>query len=177
MFAIILTRLAVTAAVLAVLPIQPSWAQGTDATPPGASLAEAAKPESVVRALIDAGNRSDVEAWLALFDPGAMQFRKSDSDHRLADRPSTRVTDAATRSAYYREAFASPQKVRAEIVGLISLGEIVMARGIFHSPAGPLHTLTVYRVRDGRIHDIWDVEQISRPECLASGCPVVEPHK
>lgn len=124
--------------------------------PPGGSASE-----SVVRALIDAGNRSDVEAWLSLFHPDARHFRKSVSDHALADTPSTKVVDSASRRAFYQEIFSRPQKTRGEIVELISLGELVMSRGIFHRPEGRLHTLTVYRVRDGKILDLWDVEQIA----------------
>ena len=117
--------------------------------------------ESVVRALIDAGNRSDVETWLSLFHPNARHFLKSRTEHALADRPSATVVDSASRRDYYREAFARPQKTRGELVELVSLGELVMARGIFHRPDGRLHTLTVYRVRDGKILDLWDVEQIA----------------
>jgi hypothetical protein len=115
----------------------------------------------VVRALIDAGNRSDVEGWLSLFHPDARHFLKSRDDHALADRPSTRVLDSASRRQFYEEIFSRPERIRGEIVDLVSLGELVMSRGIFHRPQGPLHTLTVYRVRDGKILDLWDVEQIA----------------
>ncbi|MGH6694777.1 nuclear transport factor 2 family protein [Sphingopyxis sp.] len=119
------------------------------------------RSESVVRALIDAGNRSDLEAWLSLFHPDAKHFVKSKSDDSLADRPSSRVVDSTSRRAFYQEIFARPQKTRGEIVELVSLGELVMSRGIFHRPEGRSHTLTVYRVRDGKIVDIWDVEQVA----------------
>lgn len=118
-------------------------------------------PEAVVRALIEAGNRSDTEAWLALFHADARQFSKARSDHTLADRPSTKITDSASRRAVYEEVFSRPEKTRGEIVEMISLGELVMARGVFHRPEGALHTLTGYRVREGKILAIWDIEQVA----------------
>lgn len=117
--------------------------------------------EQVVRALIEAGNRSDVETWLSLFHPDAKQFLKSESEYVLADRPSSRIVDAASRRSFYEQIFAQPQKTQGEIREMISLGELVMARGVFHRPGGRTHTLTTYRIRDGKIMAIWDVEQVA----------------
>ncbi|WP_165357117.1 nuclear transport factor 2 family protein [Sphingosinicella sp. CPCC 101087] len=126
---------------------------------PGECTHPEAAPEQVVRKLLDAGNRSDLETWLCLFHPDARQFRRSEDPHRLADRPSATVTDAASRRRVYEEIFSRPDKTRAEILGMLSLGELVVSRGVFHAPTGPIQTLTIYRVHDGRILDIWDVEQ------------------
>lgn len=116
-------------------------------------------PEQTVRNLLDAGNRSDLEGWLALFHPEARQFRRSEDPHRLADRPSATISDQASRRRVYSELFSRPEKIRAEILGMLSLGELVVSRGVFHTANGAIQTLTVYRVRDGCILDIWDVEQ------------------
>lgn len=150
---------------LALLATPPAQAQAMPA-----ELAEqGVKSEAVVRALLDAGNRGDVEAWLALFHPDAHQFRRSEDPHKLADRPVTSVTDAASRRAFYVKAFADPVKVKAQIHSLTALGDLVTSRGTFAFPDRILHTLTVYRVQDGQILDIWDVKQVVEPLAAKPG--------
>lgn len=116
-------------------------------------------PESVLRRLMEAGNRLDLEGWLGLFDPGAHQWKRATDPDALANVPSKRAFDAASRRQAYAEAFAATPHGRAEIEHTITVGDHVASRGSFRFPDHVLHTLTIYRAVDGRLLDIWDVEQ------------------
>jgi hypothetical protein len=120
-------------------------------------------PVEVLRDLMAAGNRVDLEGWLALFSPDARQFKRATDPDQLANIPSTKAYDQASRRKAYEAAFAATPHGRADIYGTVSVGDLVASRGSFTFPDQVINTLTVYRVRDGLIQDIWDVEQVKVP--------------
>jgi hypothetical protein len=140
--------------------IEDLWHVTRDA-PPGAPAGQ--RPDQVLRDLMAAGNRVDVEGWLALFSPDAKQFKRATDPDQLANLPSTKAYDQASRRKAYEAAFAATPHGRADIFHTISVGDLVAARGSFTFPDQVIHTLTIYRIRDGLIHDIWDVEQVKTP--------------
>jgi hypothetical protein len=117
-------------------------------------------PLDVLRDLMAAGNRVDVEAWLALFDPTAKQFRRATETDSLANIPSKSAYDQASRRKAYEAAFAATPHGRADILATITIGDYVASRGSFTFPDRVINTLTIYRVSGGLIQDIWDVEQV-----------------
>jgi hypothetical protein len=120
-------------------------------------------PEAVLRELMAAGNRVDVEGWLALFSPDAKQWKRARELDQLANVPSVKAFDQASRRKAYEEAFAATPHGRADILDTLSVGDLVASRGTFTFPDRVIHTLTIYRVQDGLLQDIWDVEQVVAP--------------
>lgn len=125
----------------------------------------------VTRDLVEVNNRADAEGFLALFHPDARQFRKAEDPHRLADRPSKTVVDHASRQKAYRAMFAQGPLVQVELLDAFAVGDLVVARERVRNAKKPgvlSDTLTILRVRDGLIHDIWDVAQVERRDDAAS---------
>lgn len=116
--------------------------------------------------LLETNNRGDVEGFLALFGPEAKQFRKGDDPHQLANRPSTKVVDQASRRKAYQQMFAQGPPAQIEMVKMFAVGDLAIAHERARVASDPDHfsdNLTILRVRDGLIQDIWDVEQVKRP--------------
>jgi hypothetical protein len=120
-------------------------------------------PEQVLHDLMAAANRVDVEAWLALFSPDAKQFKRAVDPDQLANVPSVKAYDQASRRTAYEAVFAATPHGRADILHTISVGDMVVSRGSFTFPDQVMHTFTIYRVRDDLLQDIWDVEQQNTP--------------
>ncbi|MEZ0470718.1 nuclear transport factor 2 family protein [Luteimonas salinilitoris] len=129
----------------------------------------AAQPQSgaaakaVIQQLVEANNRGDVDAFLALFAADARNFHFRRDPERLGGGPSGSVTDQASRERVFREMFAQGAPVQVSTVASVALGEWVVARDEAVKPDGSiLDGLSIYRVRDGRIIDDWYVAEQPR---------------
>jgi hypothetical protein len=121
----------------------------------GAAEAESIR---VAHAFIDSNNRGDADAFLALFNPEARNFRSSGDPDRIGDRPSRTLVDAASRERFYRTLFSNGQQAQVTAAAVIALGDLVVSHDLARLPNGTsIDGLSVYRVREGRITHDWYV--------------------
>jgi hypothetical protein len=130
------------------------------------SAAEASRQaEDVIRRLVEANNRGDVEALLALFSPLAKNFRNSGQPHALGDKPSVTVVDQKTRRDTYLKTFANGAPAQVTGLRTVSLGGMIVARGIATLPTGEVvDELSIYRIENGSILRDWFVHDQARPD-------------
>lgn len=115
-----------------------------------------AKSLAVAEAFIEANNRGDAEAFLALFSPAARNFRNSGDPDRLGDQPSKSIVDTASRAAIYRKMFAAGQQAQVKGAAAIALGDLVVSHDLARLPNGKaLDGLSVYRIAGGKITHDW----------------------
>lgn len=125
-----------------------------DADPTPASQ----QAEDVIARLTAVNNSGDVEAFLALFSTTAKNFRNSGAPHALGDKPSVKVVDAKSRRDAYVAMFANGPPAQVEIVGTVSLGNMIAARDVAHLPNGKvIDQLSIYRIERGLIERDWFV--------------------
>ncbi|HEY0661591.1 MAG TPA: nuclear transport factor 2 family protein, partial [Lysobacter sp.] len=128
-----------------------------------ASVLDNAPARAVIEQLVDANNRGDVDAFLALFDRDARNLRRAEVPFRLSDELSTRIVDHDSRDQVFRAMFASGAPVQVEPIETLVFGDLVIAREQATKPDGQmLDELSIYRVRDGRILDDWFVAVVER---------------
>lgn len=114
-------------------------------------------PEQVVRAHAEAWSNGDLQGLLALFADDARSYDRSRDPHRLAGGLSDTIGSKRQLEAYYRT--VSPPS-REHIIETATVGDLVIAAGESAQPPDfgtRMRFLTGYRVRDGRIHDLWHI--------------------
>lgn len=115
--------------------------------------AEPGSPEQVVRDYAATWNAGDENGFYALLDPAIHKFARDPvtSDFKLT---TAGIDDVKLK---YRPLFAKPSRVTVEIVGLTTLGEIVVTRDRSTNAAENYSAdeMTMYQVHDGRITRIW----------------------
>lgn len=120
--------------------------------------------EAVVAKLAAANNRGDVEAFLALFDPRAKNFRNTGDPHALGDKPSARIVDEKSRRAAFLQMFAKGAPAQVETLGTIALNDMVVAREVARLPTGQvIDEISVYRIANGLITRDWFILDQARP--------------
>jgi len=120
--------------------------------------------EDVIAKLGAANNRGDVEAFLALFSPGAKNFRNSGNAHTLGDKPSVRIVDEKTRRAAYVQMFANGAPAQVQTLGTVALNDMIVVRETATLPTGKVvDEMSVYRIANGRIERDWFVFAQERP--------------
>lgn len=130
-----------------------------DATPQSGDAAKA-----TIGRLVEANNRGDVDAFLALFSPDARNFHFRHDPERPGGAPSRSVVDKQSRERVFREMFAKGAPAQVKTVDSLALGEWVVARDEAVRPDGTvLDELSIYRVRDGLIIDDWYMAEQPRP--------------
>ena len=118
--------------------------------------AAARAAEAVVAKLAAANNRGDVEAFLALFDPRAKNFRNTGDPHALGDKPSARIVDEKSRRAAFLQMFANGAPAQVETLGTIALNDMVVAREVATLPTRKvIDEISVYRIENGLITRDW----------------------
>lgn len=114
-------------------------------------------PEQVVRAHAEAWSNGDLQGLLALFADDARSHDRSRDPSRLAGGLSDTIGSKRQLEAYYRT--VSPPS-REHIIETATVGDLVVAAGESAQPPDfdtRMRFLTGYRVRDGRIHDLWHI--------------------
>jgi hypothetical protein len=114
-------------------------------------------PEQVVRAHAEAWSNGDLQGLLALFADDARSHDRARDPHRLAGGLSDTIGSKRQLEAYYRT--VSPPS-REQIIETATVSDLVIAAGESAQPPDfdmRMRFLTGYRVRDGRIHDLWHI--------------------
>jgi hypothetical protein len=117
-------------------------------------------PEQVVRAHAEAWSNGDLQGLLALFADDARSYDRSPDPHKLAGGLSDTIGSKRQLEAYYRT--LSPPS-REQVIETATVGNLVIAAGESAQPPDfgtRMRFLTGYRVRDGRIHDLWHIAWI-----------------
>jgi hypothetical protein len=130
------------------LPLATAGAQGAKA------------PRDVVREYVRSSNDGNLDALLALFDREAAVFVRPDSLDRLAGPISDVMGTHAQRRAFWREAFARRPLPRTEVVHTLPVGDLTAVVTRTSNPpafTAATYTLSIYRIRDGQIRDLWNV--------------------
>ena len=114
-------------------------------------------PEQVVHAHATAWGEGDLSRLLALFADDARGFDRSSDPHILTGRLSDTIGSKDRLASYYKAASAKPPLSQESVVESATVGELVIASGeSFTPPNGArMSFLTAYRVRAGRIHNLW----------------------
>jgi hypothetical protein len=123
------------------------------------AAAAAIEPEAVVRAKVRALNVGNAAAVLAFFALDAKVFSVSHDPDRLVGAPSDEMGTSEQRKSYFTAMLSRPPP-RAELLDAVSAGDLVVAKlRLAAQPAAPRpeYTLVIYRIRDGLIHDLWQV--------------------
>jgi hypothetical protein len=140
----------------------------------GAVLAQAtATPEQVVLAHAEAWSSGDLPGLLALFSDDARSYDRSSDPHKLTGALSTTIGSKAQLAAYFSKASAEPL-AREKVTAMATVGDLVIAAGESANPpdyVDGMRFLTGFRVRDGRIHDLWHIAWI-RADAPAGSNPV-----
>lgn len=119
-------------------------------------------PEAVVRAEVHALNQGDFAARLALFSPGAKVFEAPRNPDRLTGDLSATIGTHEQRAKFFPQLFAQGSRPHVELLGIASAGDLVVTKLRFSDHADPTRTrftLALYRVRDGLIHDAWQLAE------------------
>lgn len=113
-------------------------------------------PAQAVRQLIDAHNARDARRIRALLDPEAQHFRHSRDPRALAEEP---VRPRTASHPYFASAPFAAAPGRIEAIELFSVGDLVVEQshvtGLPNGPYAAVNTVSVYRIRDGRIVNTW----------------------
>lgn len=116
-------------------------------TPPPAPVTD---EERVVQAQVDAFNRRDIEAFMAIYAPNAIHW----------EFPADTVWNGAARiRAHYTELFADPDaaNMHLEVRTRFVKERFVIDHGFYRGlPGEDRHvSAVIYEVRDGLIQNVW----------------------
>lgn len=129
----------------------------------GAAFAQAAPtPEQVVLAHAEAWSNGDLPGLLALFSDDARSHERPTDPHKLTGELSDTIGSKEQLAAYL-ESMSDRPPTREKIVEMATVGDLVIAAGESSDPpdhAATMRFLTGYRVRDGRIRDVWHIAWI-----------------
>jgi predicted SnoaL-like aldol condensation-catalyzing enzyme len=111
---------------------------------------------AAIQRLVDAHNRGDAGAFVALYHADARSAHVRHDRTRLGGGIAKATTTPEQRLRFYREFYAKKPPIPVEIVASVALGEWVATRERYFDPDGSRRDhLTIYRVRDGSIVDDW----------------------
>lgn len=118
-----------------------------------------ATPEQVVRKHAQAWSNGDVRGLLDLFAEDARSYDRSRDPHRLDGALSRSIGSKTQLASYFREAALAPL-ARESVERIAVVGDLAIAAGESAQPpdyAQRMRFLTAFRVREGRIHDLWHI--------------------
>jgi hypothetical protein len=147
---------------------------------PAAFAAEATATnaeEAVVLRDSAALNNADLEALMAVLSPSLRIHNPATEPHALVGPLSERIGTYEAVRRHFAEAFRAGPQGRHEVVDMVSLGEVVLARVEFQLPGETAirPMITGFRVRDGRIDRIWHIARFdSEPVGSAAAQAVIE---
>lgn len=119
----------------------------------------------------------DVEGLLAVLSPEFRLYKRPTEPHALTGPISDRIGNREQVRSFFTQEFKKRPLAREEVVDMVSLGELVVARVMFQAPTDPVadHMLTVFRVRHGLIDAIWHIarEEDAAPQSGAAAQAVI----
>lgn len=134
---------------------------------PHAFAGEAAATNAEEAAVLEdsaALNNADLEALMSVLAPSLRIYKPATEPHTLVGPLSERIGTREKVRQYFTEAFRQGPQGRHEVVDMVSLGELVLARVEFQLPgeSAVRPMITGFRVRDGRIDRIWHIARFDR---------------
>lgn len=114
----------------------------------GPTTAAESAAARVVDASVDAYNRHDLDAYVALFAPGA----------RLYLHPTDVITSGAQQlRARYREQWSENPRLRVQVADRMVQGNFVVDQqlSVGWADGQDVRVVAVYEVRNGRIQNLW----------------------
>lgn len=135
---------------IALLPLTSIFAQT-----PLESKKNVLSPTQVVQAYVDAANRNDLEAFLALYSPSIKKYRF----------PATLASEGIEHMRkVYTKSFAEKTGIHVEVISMIALGDKVMCYDYVTGlpNAGEAYETVVYQVENGLITNIVYVDRITK---------------
>jgi hypothetical protein len=104
-------------------------------------------------------NNADLDALMAVLSPSLRIYKTATEPHTLIGPLSERIGTRELVRRYFTEAFKKGPQGRHEVVDMVSLGDLVLARVEVQlsgeSTIRPM--LTAFRVRDRQIDRIWHI--------------------
>lgn len=115
--------------------------------------------EAVVLKDSAALNNADLDALMAVLSPSLRIYSPSTEPHTLVGPLSERIGTREQVQRYFSEVFKQGPQGRHEVVDMVSLGELVLARVEFQLPGETTirPMITAFRVRHGQIDRIWHI--------------------
>lgn len=117
---------------------------------------------ATAQALAEANNRADADAFLARFAPDARHHRLPADPARLDGELSAQIVDAASRERSYRALYAQGAGLQVRTLAAFAVGDLVAVHERIDDAAKPGQTkelISVLRVRDGRVLDLWPLQR------------------
>ncbi len=129
---------------------------------PHASAVEATATnaeEAVVLQDSAALNNTDLDALMAVLSPSLHIYKPATEPHSLVGPLSERIGTRELVQRYFTEAFKKGPRGRHEVVDMVSLGDLVLARVEVLLPGESTirPMITAFRVRGGQIDRIWHI--------------------
>lgn len=129
---------------------------GCAASAPARLEPSVAATADVIRRLVDANNRADTEAFLALFSPDAKIYRASSDANTLTGVLSDRMSNPDSRRSVIASVFARGSPGQAQILDILTVGDLVVSHDRVTLPDGRrVDQIKIYRVREGLITQDW----------------------
>ena len=128
--------------------------------------------EAVVRAEVHALNQGNAVALLALFSPDARVFQVSNNPEQLAGELSSTLGTHAQRTKTFTEMLARRPRSHVELLDIASAGDLALVKLKFNDHSDPARSefvLSMYRVRDGLIQDLWHLVRVDSAGAAAGG--------
>lgn len=121
--------------------------------------------ENIVLEHLRAVGNADLDAVLDGLSREVQVYSEPTAPHSLVGPLSDRAGSYERMRSYFGEAFKKPGTPQ-EVAGMISLGELVLARVAVEPDDGTQadHMLTAFRVRAGAIDRIWHIAQVDDAE-------------
>lgn len=120
--------------------------------------------EAVVLKDSAALNDADLDALMAVLSPSLRIYNPSTEPHVLVGPLSEKIGTREQVRRHFSAAFQQGPQGRHEVVDMVSLGELVLARVEFQLPGESTvrPMITGFRVRDGQIDRIWHIARFDR---------------
>ena len=115
--------------------------------------------EAVVLQDSAALNNADLDALMAVLAPSLRIYNPSTEPHALVGPLSEKIGTREQVQRHFSTAFRQGPQGRHEVVDMVSLGELVLARVEFQLPGESTvrPMITGFRVREGQIDRIWHI--------------------
>ncbi|MGO1071236.1 nuclear transport factor 2 family protein [Lysobacter sp. CA199] len=117
---------------------------------------------ATMHALVETSNRADADGFLALFAADARHHRMSEDPARLAWEQSKNIVDRASRERVYRALYANGAGLQVQTLASFAVGDLVAMHERITDTAKPgevKELVSVLRVRDGRVLDLWPLQR------------------
>jgi hypothetical protein len=127
-------------------------------------------PRAVVSAYAQALNDGNAPVLLSLFATDGRVYGTPDDINRLTGTLSEDLGTQEKRQAFYGEALARRPLARTVVLGMVTAGDLVVAKLKFieSDSSPPEYGLAIYRVRDGLIQGLWHIARARTDDAAAA---------